>query len=325
MRPILRLMAAATPSTHSNENASAPPLLALVGPTASGKSELGVALARALGAEVLSLDSMLVYRGMDVGTARLTDDERGGVPHHLENLVEPSERYDVQRYLADAARVESAVRTRSVPALYVGGTGLHLKALVSGLFDGPPVDRELRARLEARAAAEGAVTLHRELCLLDPELARRLHPNDVRRVVRGLEVFEQTGTQLSQLQRQWSTAARPSRLVGLLPDPSVQDTRIAARTAHMFASGFVAEVERLRAHPGFGPTAAQALGYSEVLEHLDGRLAAADLAATVTLHTRQFARRQRTWYRHFTGIRWIPYDLPLQQRVAFALQHLTSP
>jgi tRNA dimethylallyltransferase len=321
-------MAGATRSESADETlgetAGGAPLLALVGPTASGKSELGIALARAMGAEVLSLDSMLVYRGMDVGTARMPESERGGVPHHLENLVEPHERYDVQRYLADAARAEAEVGARGLRALFVGGTGLYLKALTNGLFDGPPVDLDLRARLEARAAAEGAVELHRELMRRDPDLGRRLHPNDVRRVVRGLEVLEQTGTPLSQLQQQWSAAARRSRLVGLLPDPAVLDARIAARTAHMFASGFVDEVAAIRARGGFGPTAAQALGYAEVLQHLDGHLAAADLPATVALHTRQFARRQRTWYRHFEGIRWIPYDLSLEQRVEIALAHLTA-
>jgi tRNA dimethylallyltransferase len=317
-------MAGATRSESGDETASGAPLLAVVGPTASGKSELGVALARALGAEVLSLDSMLVYRGMDVGTARMPESERCGVPHHLENLVEPHERYDVQRFLADAARAESEVGARGAPALYVGGTGLYLKALTNGLFDGPPVDLDLRARLEARAAVEGPVELHRELMRRDPDLGRRLHPNDVRRVLRGLEVLEQTGTPLSQHQRQWSAAARASRLVGLLPDTAVLDSRIAARTAHMFASGFVDEVASIRARGGFGPTAAQALGYAEVLQHLDGHLLAADLPAAVALHTRQFARRQRTWYRHFAGIRWIPFELSLEQRVELALEHLTA-
>lgn len=300
--------------------AQAPTLVAVVGPTASGKSDLGVALAERLGAEVLALDSMLVYRGMDVGTARLSADERRGVPHHLEDLVEPTERYDVQRYLADARAAEAAVRARGRLPIFVGGTGLYLKALVHGLFDGPAVDLDLRARLAEHAERVGPVELHRELLLRDPELARRLHPNDTRRVLRGLEVLEQTGRPLSHWQQQWASQGRPAVLIGLAPEPLELDRRIAQRTRRMLERGLVAEVEGLLARGGFGPTAAQALGYAEVVEHLAGRLAAADLESAIALHTRQFARRQRTWYRNFEGIHWLPDDLAPAERIDRAVR-----
>ncbi|MEZ5980275.1 MAG: tRNA (adenosine(37)-N6)-dimethylallyltransferase MiaA [Planctomycetota bacterium] len=300
-------------------------MLALVGPTASGKTELGVELARRLGAEVGSLDSMLVYRGMDVGTAKPTLAERGGVPHHLFDLCDPRERYDVQRYLADAATAEREVEARGSRALFVGGTGFYLKALVHGLFDGPPVDVELRARLEARAREEGAVALHRELMQLDPVLARRLHPNDVRRVVRGLEVHEQTGRRLSELQTEWGGAGRAARVFVLAPPPEELERRIAARTEAMLAAGWIEEVRAVLDGGGFGPTSCQALGYPEVVAYLEGRLGRDELAPAIALRTRQFARRQRTWFKHFAGAEHVPYELPVPERAGWVERRLAEP
>jgi len=278
----------------------------LLGPTAVGKSRLALDLAEELGAELLSLDSMQVYRGMDVGTAKPSHAERARVRHHLLDLVAPSERYDVSRYVADAAAAEADVRGRGRTPLFVGGTGLYLRALVRGLFDGPPVDPALRARLNARCEREGSAALHAELARFDPALAARLHPNDQKRIVRGHEVFEQTARALSDWQRQWGNVlgARPLRAVGLqLPD-DVHQARISERIAAMLDSGWVEEARRVRAHPGFGPTAIQALGYREVLELADARRSRAECAERIALLTRQFARRQRTWFRYF-AVRWL--------------------
>lgn len=298
-------------------------LLFLVGPTATGKTELGVELARAHGLEICSLDSMLVYRGLDIGTAKPTEAERGGVPHHLIDLVDPPERYDVQRFRDDAEAAARAIADRGSRALFVGGTGLYLQVLVHGLFDGPAIDAELRGRLEERGRTEGGEALYRELMAVDPTLARRLHPNDVRRVIRGLEVHEQTGTPLSTLQSQWASgAARPARIVGLDPEREAWEIKVRARTDAMLAAGWIDEVRGILDGPGFGPTSRQALGYAEILEHLEGALERDALAEMIARRTRQFARRQRTWYRRFGEIAWMPQDLDGPARVAWAAVRL---
>lgn len=293
-------------------------LLFLVGPTASGKTELGVELARAHGLEVCSLDSMLVYRGMDIGTAKPSADERGGVPHHLIDIVDPPERYDVQRYRDDALAAVRAVAERRSRTLFVGGTGLYLQVLVHGLFQGPAVDGELRAALEDRARSAGADALFRDLMAVDATLARRLHPNDVRRVIRGLEVFEQTGTPLSVLQSQWAGRPRAARIVGIDPPRELWEQRVRTRTDAMLAAGWIDEVRAILAGGGFGPTARQALGYREILEHVDGALTLDALPELIARRTRQFGRRQRTWYRRFEHIAWLPHDLGRSQQVAWA-------
>ncbi|QDU85340.1 IPP transferase [Planctomycetes bacterium Pla163] len=319
-----------TPPAHSLDPASTSELLFVVGPTASGKTELGVELARAHGLEICSLDSMLVYRGMDLGTAKPDAAERRGVPHHLIDLIEPSERYDVQRYVADAARELDAIAARGKRALFVGGTGLYLQVLVQGLFAGPAVDVELRAELERRAASDGALALHAALARVDPELAAKLHPNDVRRVIRGLEVHEQSGRPLSSWQEQWSAARRPARIVGIEPPRELHAERVAARTQAMLEAGWIDEVRAIRGASGFGPTACQALGYAEILAYLDGTLVddrtpvrdEVLLAALIARRTRQFARRQRTWYRRFDTIDWVPFDASPAERVEHAARAL---
>ncbi|MEM7308626.1 MAG: tRNA (adenosine(37)-N6)-dimethylallyltransferase MiaA [Planctomycetota bacterium] len=283
------------------------PLFFLIGPTAAGKSALALEVAERAGAEILSLDSMQVYRGMDVGTAKPSAAERARVPQHLIDLVEPTERYHAHRYLEDAARAWHAVRERGRPALFVGGTGLYLKALTHGLFEGAPHDPELREDLNLRAAAEGSPALHAELSAVDPAAAARIHPNDAKRVVRGLEVFRGSGRRLSELQEEWKRAAdgRPRTVVGVTPAPERLEQRIRARTRAMLAAGWIDEVRALLAAGGFGPTSAQALGYPEIRAHLAGELDAAELEAAIALRTRQFARRQRTWFRSFPETVWV--------------------
>ena len=286
------------------------PLAFLVGPTAAGKSALALRVAEAAGAELLSLDSMQVYRGMDVGTAKPGPEERARVPHHLLDLVEPSERYHVERYLSDAAQAWSDACARGRPAFFAGGTGLYLKALCYGLFEGPEHDPELRAELRARAAAEGSAALHAELVRVDPASAARIHPNDEKRVVRGLEVFRTAGRPLSALQREWegSRAGRPRALLGVAPSPERLDERIRARTRAMLAGGWIEEVERILSAGGFGPTSSQALGYAQIARHLAGGSSLSELELEIAGLTRRFARRQRTWFRGFPDIVWIDPD-----------------
>lgn len=304
----------------STEALDRDPLCLLVGPTASGKTALALEVCEQLGAEVLSLDSMQVYRGMDLGTAKADTAEQARCRHHLIDLVDPSERFDVQAWLAAAAEALQGVQTSGRRGLFVGGTGFYVAALLRGLFAGPPVDRGVRARVEARAAAEGAEALHRALAEVDPAAAEKLHANDVRRVVRAFEVLEQTGRTLSDWQREWegepSPRAERARLVGLHVPTEVLDARIRRRTRAMLEGGWPDEARRLEDAGGLGKSAAQALGYAEALAVALGKLEVEDAIDTISLRTRQFARRQRTWYRKFP-ITWIDHDDP--QRVAQAL------
>ncbi|MCL4160139.1 UNVERIFIED_CONTAM: hypothetical protein GTU68_054817, partial [Idotea baltica] len=203
---------------------------------------------------------MQVYVGMDIGTAKPTIAERAGVPHHMLDLVTPDVRYDVQRFLRELGPVLADIESRGKRALFVGGTAFYLKVLTHGMFDGPEVDPALRARLEEELAAIGAQAFHDKLAAADPASAERLHPNDGRRVVRALEVLEQTGRTLSDWQREW----RARRLVGVghaVPD---LDTRILKRAKQMLDAGWPEEAQRVRDTTGFGETSVQALGYSQV-------------------------------------------------------------
>jgi len=285
------------------------PLRFLIGPTAVGKSAAALELAREHGLELLSLDSMQVYRGMDIGTAKPTPEERALVPHHMLDRVGPKERYDVSRYLGDLAAVEAELGARSVRAVHIGGTGFYLKARLAGLFEGPAVDLALRAALEARHAEEGAAALHAELARVDPLSAARLHANDRKRVVRALEVYQQTGRPLSAWQEQWSRAPLPARIVGLRMPGEQLDVRILARVRQMLAQGWVEEVRRLDAEGWLGPTASQALGYATVRSLARGERTLEECTLAIALATRQFARRQHTWWRKFE-IEWIDAQAP---------------
>jgi tRNA dimethylallyltransferase len=280
-------------------------LLFLVGPTASGKSELAPGVARALGAEVLSLDSMLVYRGMDVGTAKPGPELRARVPHHLIDLVGPEERFHVARYAELARAAVRDCQARGVRALFVGGTPLYMQALIFGLFAAAPHEPELRAALEARAREVGAPALHAELARSDPAAAARLHPHDAKRIVRALEVLQQTGRKLSEWQQEWSGSGRRRRIAALLPAPGELERRIPERTRHLLARGWVEEARAIAAGPGFGPSAIQALGYREVLELAAGKIEREACALRIDQKTRQLARRQRTWLRRFPEIAWV--------------------
>ena len=295
----------------SGSSLDSQPLLVLVGPTASGKSDLALHLATSWDLEIVSLDSMLVYRGMDIGTAKPSRGELAAVPHHMIDIASPAERFDIQRFLKEAEEALADIQARGKRALFVGGTGFYLAALLRGLFEGPPVDEALRARLEAHAQEVGPKALHAELARLDPASAERLHPGDVRRVIRGLEIYEQSGRTLSSWQTQWNAEEKPrlsqARLLGLHLDTPQLDARIAARTGKMLDDGWREEASRLRENPGLGPSAIQALGYRTVLAWADGEIERSEAQSTIALRTRQFARRQRTWYRKF-DIHWLPAD-----------------
>ncbi|NMC20810.1 MAG: tRNA (adenosine(37)-N6)-dimethylallyltransferase MiaA [Thermogutta sp.] len=295
----------------------------LTGPTASGKTELGVLLAERLEAEILSMDSMAVYRGMDIGTAKPDEAIRRRVPHHLLDLVDPWEEYSLARYLEDAATAVERVRRKGKPVLFVGGTPLYLKAALRGIFQGPPADAELRRRLRDEAAGRPPGFLHARLAKVDPQAAARLHPNDQRRIIRALEVYETTGRPISRLQAQFDRprAEALGRVFQLHLPRELLRARIERRTEALFAQGFVEEVRRLLDHPrGLGPTASRALGYQEVIAFLRGQGSLEDTIAQVKLRTRQFTKRQMTWFRHLEEVEAIPVspeDTPrsLEERI----------
>jgi tRNA dimethylallyltransferase len=271
----------------------------LTGPTAVGKTAVGVALARRLGAEVVALDSMTLYRGLDIGTAKPTPAERGGIPHHLIDVIDPWESTSVAQYRAWAMEVVAGIEARGHRVLFVGGTALYLKALLRGLFEGPGADPDRRRALDEEADRRGGAALHARLAALDPTSAARLHPHDRRRVVRALEVVEATGRPLSRWQTEHDRPAPGGVAVFALERPrdELRD-RIDRRVLRMFADGLVEEVRRLQAgvRP-IGPTAAQGVGYREVLDRLAGRLSDEAMVGRVQARTRQFAKRQMTWFR----------------------------
>jgi tRNA dimethylallyltransferase len=291
----------------------------ITGPTASGKTAVGIELAILLGAEIISLDSMAVYRGMDIGTAKPTAAEQQAVPHHLIDVVDPSENYSVATFRQTALSLIDQIKGRGQEVLFVGGTPLYLKAMLRGIFEGPPADWSVRRRLMDEARANPAA-LHERLQSLDPAAAARLHPNDTRRLIRALEVFEATGTRISALQQEFETGRRADECrVFVLDWPRRElNERIDHRVELMFSAGLVEETRRLVDHGGsLGRTARQAVGYREVLEHLAGNL---DLVATMELaklRTRQFAKRQLTWFRSLSECRSVPVSEPLDpKRVA---------
>ena len=296
----------------------------LTGPTAAGKTAVGIELAQRLGAEIISLDSMALYCGMDIGTAKPLPAERRAVMHRLIDIIEPSEEFSVAQYLAAATAAANEIAAGGKRVLFVGGTALYLKALLRGLFEGPTADWNLRRELEEVVRVEGPDALHKRLAEVDPSAAAKLHPNDVRRIIRALEVHRVTGKTISSLQQQFDRGHSADECrVFVLDWPREQlDQRIRKRVDEMFAGGFVEEVRGLISQHATRPgkialsrTARQAVGYKEVLELLDGQR---DLPATielVKLRTRQFAKRQLTWFRSLSECRWIAVGEPLEPEV----------
>ena len=278
----------------------------LTGPTAAGKSAVGVELARRIGAEIISMDSMALYRGMDIGTAKPSGQQRDAVPHHLVDVLEPREEYSLAQYVGAACRAVAEIRGRGRQVLFVGGTPLYLKGLLRGIFQGPPADWELRQRLEEEARRHGSAALHGRLAEVDAAAAARLHPNDTRRLIRALEVFEKTGQPISRLQQQFDEGrtAEQCRVFVLDWPRGELAARIDRRVEQMFAAGLVEEVRGLLAGPApLSKTARQAVGYREVIEHVEGRCGLAETIALVGLHTRQLAKRQGTWFRSLSECR----------------------
>jgi tRNA dimethylallyltransferase len=266
---------------------------------------VGIALARLLAAEIVALDSMTLYRGMDIGTAKPTVAEQGEIPHHLIDVLDPWESASVAVYRSWALAAVAAVEARGKRVLFVGGTALYLKALLRGLFAGPGADFARRRALEEEADRCGDAALHTRLAALDPVTAARLHPHDRRRVIRALEVIGVAGQPLSRLQTEHDRPAPAGVAVFALERPRAElCDRINRRVVQMFADGLVAEVRALQAGVRtLGPVAAQGVGYREVLDHLAGHAPLDHTVARVQARTRQFAKRQATWFRGLAEVR----------------------
>ena len=301
---------------------AAVPILVITGQTASGKERLAVEVAARLGGEIISADSMKVYRGMDIGTAKASAEQRAKAPHHLLDVADPGETFSTARWLHLAEEAIRDVHARGRVAVVSGGTPLYLKALLEGLFEGPSADAGVRAHLREEADRRGTPALHERLSQVDPAAARRIHPNDLRRIVRALEVWELTHAPISDLQGQWGSRTGPygslwdtgpygravyrPLLVAVRRNPGDLTRRITERVGRMMDAGLIEEVRQLAARTdGLAKGPRQALGCADVLEFLDGRLSEEELAPAIVAHTRQFARRQMTWLRRFEGIKWL--------------------
>jgi tRNA dimethylallyltransferase len=289
-----------------------PSLLVILGPTASGKSDLALKLARRNSAEILSLDSMQVYRGMDIGTAKPTAAERAEVVHHLIDLVEPNQTFTVARFVEMA---DAIIRNAKVPLIATGGTPLYYKALFEGLFEGPPADEAIRQRLRKEAGEE----LHRRLSEVDSEAAARIHANDIKRLVRALEVYELTGRPISSFQTEWASGQprHEATWIGLHWEKEALNRRINARVKRMIEAGWVEETRGLLERYGeLSKTAAEATGYAEIIAHLRGELTLEEAVERIKIETRQLARRQMKWFRRWGRVRWLRGDWPLERLVS---------
>jgi tRNA dimethylallyltransferase len=285
----------------------AQPFLALVGPTASGKSEAAVALTQRLGAEIVSVDSMLVYRGMDVGTAKPTWAERTRIPHHLVDVAEPEEPFSVARYQELARAVVEDVDGRGHRVLLVGGSGLYFRAIVDEL-EFPATDSDAREELRAEAVVLGPDRMHERLAELDPAAAARIEPTNVRRTVRALEVAAVTGRPFSSYAARWERYPDERvRAAGIDVPRDVLTRRIEARVRGMVDAGLLEEVRALLDRGLFGwLTASRAIGYAEFARHLRGEITLAEATAETVRRTRELARRQMVWFRRDPRIRWFP-------------------
>lgn len=295
-------------------------LVVLTGPTGIGKTGAAIELARRFGMEIVGADSVQVYRYMDIGSAKPTVEEQMRVRHHLIDVADPDELFDAARYRELAAHAISDVHKRGKRVLVVGGTGLYIKALLKGLFKAPPVSGEVRSRIKEAATREGSEALHRRLNEVDPEAASRIHPNDVYRMTRALEVYEQTGKPISFFQKEhrFSCGSYRSIMLGLTVSRAILYERINRRVDMMMEQGLLDEVKRLVSMGyGFHLKSMQSIGYRHMGDHLSGRLGLDDAVEELKKDTRNFSKRQFTWLRAQKELEWLQPDRmdPIMERV----------
>lgn len=284
-------------------------LVVIVGPTAAGKTRLGVEMAKHFNGEVISGDSMQIYRGMDIGTAKVTEEEMEGVPHHLIDIKNPEESFSVAEFKSLVREKIAEITSRGKLPIVVGGTGLYVQSVLYDYqFSEAPADEEFRARLEKKAAEEGNEAVHRELAELDPEAAEQLHPNNVRRVIRALEIVKSTGMPLAENQK----STQPELLynasiIGLTMDRELLYERINRRVDIMVEEGLVAEVKKFYDEGLRDCQSIQAIGYKEFYSYFDGNATLEDSVDMLKQNTRRYAKRQLTWFRNKMDVEW--YDM----------------
>lgn len=290
-----------------SESANRPTVIFVTGCTASGKSGIAHRLAVDLDAEIVSVDSMKVYRGMDIGTAKATRAEQAEVRYHVIDVVDPSEAFSAARFAESAESAIADIHRRGKIIVAEGGTALYLKALSEGLFEGPGTDLAVRERLKGELADIGADAMHAKLRAVDPEAADRIHRNDERRIVRALEVFQATGQPISSMQQQFGVLRTDFAMtfVGLRHEVERLNRRINARVKQMIVEGLVDEVRALAdRQPPMSEQARVALGYAELIEFFAGRGSLDDAIERIKINTRRFAKSQRTWFRRFSHVQW---------------------
>lgn len=301
------------------------PVVVLVGPTAIGKTELSLRIAELFSCEIISMDSMQVYRHMDIGTAKVSPEDQRRVAHHLIDIRNPDEQYDAASFVRDALVAIKTLGDRQKMPLITGGTGLYLSALLNGLFDDIAVKAEARERLRERLANEGRAALCRELALVDPESASRVHHNDTQRLLRGLEIYHATGVPWSEHLRRQQTCRRAPQLsrvllLGLQSERELLHRRIEKRTIDMMGNSFKQEVEHLLTL-GYGPTlpAMQSLGYRHMYAHLQGEWDLGTATNQLIVDTKRYAKRQMTWFRRYADLVWVAPDR--HKKIADSIAH----
>lgn len=283
-------------------------MVLVVGVTASGKGRLAFDLARQIGAEIVSIDSMKVYRRMDIGTGKPPAQVRQQVRHHLIDVVEPSEAFSVGRFLELADAAIEQIKSAGKPVIAVGGSAMYIKALLYGLFEGPGTDEKIRRELKRRIAVEGTAALHAELAAIDPLAGERIRPNDARRIIRALEVYQLSGEPISALQQQgWTGAYRGHwKIIALRRDKADANSRINTRVKRMIEQGLVNEVKALLAEDRpLSRQARSAIGYAEIIDYLAGAISLDKAIEKIKINTRRFAKSQRTWFKAFRSINWL--------------------
>jgi tRNA dimethylallyltransferase len=289
-----------------------PEIIVLAGPTAVGKTAVGISLAQELGAEIISADSRQVYRELDIGTAKPTPEERRAVPHHIIDFLDPRERYNAERFAREALEVVRDIVSRGKQALVVGGTGFYVEALMYGMSDIPPVDPDIEARLEAEAAKRGVPALQTRLAEVDPETAARIKPNDHQRTLRALAVFQTSGRPLSHFHKASPRVQRVAvRTYVVLTRPREElYARIERRVEAMLEAGLAEEVRQLAERYGWEAEGLNALGYRQFRGYLEGRCSLDEAVELLKRDTRRYAKRQLTWFRRVLQAVWVDLSEP---------------
>jgi len=283
-------------------------MILILGVTASGKGRLAFDLAEHLDAEIISIDSMKVYRRMDIGTAKPPKEARQRVKYHLIDVVEPSDSFSVGAFIDTALDAMEQIKSRNRKIVAVGGTALYIKSLLYGLFDGAGTDEQIRTELRARAKAEGLTELHSELMKIDPAAAERINPNDARRIIRALEVYQLTGKTISSFQKQWQQCQTKHdwTIIGLRREKADASSRINRRVKKIIDAGLVDEVKSLLdEEKPMSKQARCAIGYAEIIEHLSGQTSLEDAIESIKINSRRLAKGQRTWFKTFQNVHWL--------------------